>query len=294
MTTKTQEKVSIIMPTYNREGFIMETIESIRRQTYPNWELIIVDDGSDDNTKKIVLAIDDERIEFHEAGRVGIGGKIKNIGLAKSTGEFIAFIDSDDLWAPEKLEKQLDALRHPDSDFCLTGGYNFKKKDEPLEFFYRQREGIKTGDHFLSYFKSELPCFTQALMLRRSCLETSGYFKEEKSFSDADFIINLAFHNKGIILYEPLVFRRLHNESYSNPNWIKSYEEGIRIIDGYRDQLPGEIYRNALFRLHLNFGESFLQRKKNKQAAGEFFIAWKYKPFSIIPLKKILKSTFAF
>src|SRR6187549_1636408 len=119
-------KVSIILPTYNRAGLIMETIESIRTQTYSNWELIIVDDGSDDNTEEKISHLKDEKIQFIKAGRIGIGGKIKNIGLSNASGEFIAFNDSDDLWHKTKLEKQVAALQeHPEAGFCLTGGYNF-------------------------------------------------------------------------------------------------------------------------------------------------------------------------
>ena len=115
------------MPTYNRAAYIMETIESIRNQTYQNWELIIVDDGSDDNTEEIIEEIKDSRIRFYKAGRIGIPSKIKNIGLENATGEIIAFIDSDDLWAQTKLEKQLIALQqYPGAGFSLTGGYNFK------------------------------------------------------------------------------------------------------------------------------------------------------------------------
>ena len=92
------------MPTYNRAEYILETIESILGQTYQNWELFIIDDGSEDHTKELVSGIKDERIKFYEAGKIGIGIKIKNIGIEMSTGDLIAFIDSDDLWAQQKLE----------------------------------------------------------------------------------------------------------------------------------------------------------------------------------------------
>src|ERR1700741_2873469 len=111
------------MPTYNRAKYIMQSIDSVRAQTYQNWQLIIVDDGSDDNTKEIVTGIKDDRILFHEAGRVGIGGKIKNIGLKLANSTLIAFLDSDDLWASTKLEKQVAVLQEfPEAGFSLTGG----------------------------------------------------------------------------------------------------------------------------------------------------------------------------
>ena len=137
-------QLSIIMPTYNQTNYIGESIKSIQNQTCTNWELIIVDDGSDDDTEKIIRQINDDRIVFIKAGRIGIGGKIKNIGLEKASGELIAFIDSDDLWSSTKIEKQINALEQfPEAGFCLTGGYNFKLNKEPLDFFYKKKEGLK-------------------------------------------------------------------------------------------------------------------------------------------------------
>src|SRR5260221_6969622 len=90
--------VSIIIPTYNRAQYIVETIESIRNQTYQNWELLVMDDQSTDNTEELVKRINDERIQYHKTeNRLGITGT-RNAGLEKTGSELIAFIDSDDLW----------------------------------------------------------------------------------------------------------------------------------------------------------------------------------------------------
>jgi glycosyltransferase involved in cell wall biosynthesis len=205
-------KVSIIMPTYNRAALIMETIASIIKQTYSNWELIIIDDGSDDNTAETISAIKDERIQYYKAPKTGIGGRNKNNGLKKANGELYAFIDSDDIWANEKLERQVTALQqHPQAGFCLTGGFNFRIPYEPVEYFYREREGIKVNNVFTDYFKSKLPAFTQALMLRKECMAVTGFFKEEKSFSDLDFILTLAWHYTAVIIYKPLFYRKQIN-----------------------------------------------------------------------------------
>lgn len=284
-------KVSIILPTYNRAAYIMETVESIRNQTHQDWELIIVDDGSDDNTEEIIAQLKDERIQFYKAGRIGIGGKIKNIGLEKTCGGLIAFIDSDDLWAATKLEKQVAALQqYPEAGFSLTGGYNFKKNVEPVNYFYNQTKGIKYDNVFISFFKSELPGYTQALMFRKQCLDVTGPFKEEKSFSDMDFILNLAWHFKAVILYEPLLYRRLHDSNVSSAGWEKGYEEGVALIHTYKNILPSKIARDALFRLYINFGEDYLLNKERRKAINKFLKAWKNKPFSIIPVRKTGKA----
>ena len=281
--------VSIIMPTYNRAGWILETIDSIRRQTHACWELLIIDDGSDDDTEALVAGIGDERILFFRAGRTGINGILKNLALQKARGSLVAFIDSDDLWHPAKLERQVAALEaHPGAGFSLAGGYNFTGPGKPLDYFYRQRDGARYGHLFQAIFNSEIAVFIQALMMRKACLETTGLFLEKKSFSDADFILSLARHFPAVVLYEPLVFRRIHEANYIHGTWVKSCEEGLALLRSYRNDplLPRRTLRRALFRAHIRFGEKYLGCGKRKNAGRQFFNAWLCRPFSIVPWKK--------
>ncbi|MEO7306412.1 MAG: glycosyltransferase family A protein [Ferruginibacter sp.] len=286
-------KISIIMPTWNRAAYIMEAVESIICQTWQNWQLIIVDDGSTDNTEEIIAGIKDSRVEFYKAGKIGLGIRLKNIGIERSDGELIAFIDSDDLWAPTKLEKQVAVFNdHRDAGFSLTNGYNFIRTNEPLEYFYKQREGLKYDDIFLSFFRSEAAILPQTLMMRRSCMPVIHEFTESAPFSDVEFILGLARHYKAVILYEPLLYRRLHDEGYSIMNWEKGYLEGIRVIHAYtnKKQLPAKIAKDALFRLYINYGEKWLLYKKKQLAISNFLKAWTNKPFSIVPVKKTGKA----
>lgn len=100
------ELVSIIMPSYNTAKFIADTIQSVLNQTYTNWELIIVDDCSNDNTDEIVSNFQDERIHYLK-NELNSGAAVsRNRALKEAKGKWIAFLDSDDLWMSEKLEKQ--------------------------------------------------------------------------------------------------------------------------------------------------------------------------------------------
>jgi glycosyltransferase involved in cell wall biosynthesis len=284
-------KVSIIMPTHNRAAYIVATIESIRNQTYQNWELLVIDDRSEDNTGELVSQINDERIQLYKTERrLGITGT-RNEGLRKTGNELIAFIDSDDLWAATKMEKQVAALQqYPDAGFSLTGGFNFKKNLEPVDFFYKKTEGVKYDDLLIPFFRSEISTTTSSLILRRQCLDVTGSFNETKFFAEVDLILRLASHFKGIILYEPLLYRRLHDSNASNAKWEKGYEEGLALIGTYKNLLPPGITSNALFRLYMNFGEDCLLHRERKKAVINFFNGWKNKPASIIPIKKIGKA----
>lgn len=114
--------VSIITPTYNSEKFISATIQSVQDQTYPNWELIIIDDCSADKTMEIINeAIKlDSRIKLHSLTKNEGTGAARNIGVAASKGSYISFLDSDDLWMPNKLERELDFMRENNLAFTFS------------------------------------------------------------------------------------------------------------------------------------------------------------------------------
>ena len=110
----TQEKisVSVIIPTYNREKLVSRSIQSVLDQTYQDYEIIVVDDASIDNTEKVVKSFNDVRIRFLRSNLNKGGSAARNMGIIAANGEYIAFLDSDDEWLPEKLEKQISILKN--------------------------------------------------------------------------------------------------------------------------------------------------------------------------------------
>lgn len=121
-TVETQPLVSIIMPSYNAEQYIAESIRSVLAQTYMHWELIITDDCSDDQTPMIaqIFCDKDARIKFQVAQQHGGIAKTRNQSLMRAQGRFIAFLDNDDLWVPEKLEKQVAFMLKHDCPFSYS------------------------------------------------------------------------------------------------------------------------------------------------------------------------------
>lgn len=128
MSTKNKELVSIIMPSYNTARFISESIQSVKKQTYKNWELIIVDDCSTDNTDEIVgKFLEDNRICYIKNSENSGAAVSRNAALRKAQGKWIAFLDSDDLWTPDKLEKQIQFMKKNNYHFSYT---NYEEIDE--------------------------------------------------------------------------------------------------------------------------------------------------------------------
>lgn len=135
--------VSVIMPAYNSASFISESIESVQQQTYTNWELLVIDDASLDRTSEIVeeFRASDERIKLHVLPTNQGAGFARNIGIKAATGDFISFLDADDLWKPQKLEKQLKIMQEEDMQVCFSSyelmeedGQSMRKQVKALEF----------------------------------------------------------------------------------------------------------------------------------------------------------------
>lgn len=124
--------VSIIMPTYNCAKFIGRTIDSVLAQTYENWEIVIVDDCSKDNTKEVVEAYHDPRIKYHCLKQNSGAAVTRTTAMKLSQGSYMAFLDSDDIWMPDKLERQLKWMEKNHHNFSCTAYKQIDEDDKPL------------------------------------------------------------------------------------------------------------------------------------------------------------------
>lgn len=140
--------VSIITPAYNAEKFLSDTISSVQSQTFQNWELIIVDDCSTDNTNVLAndYAKEDGRIKIIKAPKNGGVAAARNIGLEYAQGEYIAFLDSDDLWKPSKLEKQLTFMKEKGCVLSYTDFQKFNFDDGSLGKVIRCPKKMRAND----------------------------------------------------------------------------------------------------------------------------------------------------
>ena len=143
------ELVSIITPSYNTAAFIEETIKSVQSQTYTNWEMIIVDDYSKDNTDEVVEKyFSDSRIKYIKNEKNGGAAVSRNRALREAKGRWIAFLDSDDLWEKEKLEKQIAFMKENDCSFSYTAYEEIDENSKPLNVLVKgPRKISKFGMH---------------------------------------------------------------------------------------------------------------------------------------------------
>lgn len=127
--------VSIITPTFNSAKYIAETIQSVQKQTYQNWEMIIVDDGSSDNTDTIInqIALTDKRIQFYKLEQNSGPAIARNKGIENAKGNYLTFLDADDIWFPTFIENSIKAIQKTEIPFVFS---SYKRSNENLEFVY--------------------------------------------------------------------------------------------------------------------------------------------------------------
>lgn len=187
--------VSIITPSYNSKRFIEDTVKSVQNQTYTNWEMIIVDDCSNDGTREILtrLADLDDRIKVFFMNENSGAAIARNKALKEAKGKFIAFLDSDDMWHETKLEKQLAFMRNKDIAFSFT---EYELMDEEGVLLNKKVEIPDSIDYHGLLKNTIIGCLT--VMINR---EKTGYFEMPNIRTRQDFALWLSILKKGFTAY---------------------------------------------------------------------------------------------
>lgn len=222
------EKVSVIMPAYNCEKFIKHSIESVQSQTYKNWELLIVDDGSQDASLEIAkeCAQKDERIKVIKMPQNSGVSICRNLAIAKANGRYLAFIDSDDLWSSYKLEHQIDfmqkhnaVLSHTAYGFLNEDGYVMKKGKVDVDLNVDRETYMKTTQIGMS-----------SVMIDRQGVKSVKFPPDRKLCEDARLWMNylregMQFHglNEMLVLYRIRDNQLSKNKIKMATNTLKRY-----------------------------------------------------------------------
>lgn len=265
--------VSVILTTYNRPHLVLESIYSVLNQTYTELELIIADDGSTDNTEEIIQAIPDPRIRYYKLPHTGRTAVLKNFSIRQSTGELIAFIDSDDWWAENKLERQVQLLtQQPGIGFSITDAITFKEGVVLSPRTYPRKIGIECSSIFNRLKENRFVVYNPTLVIRRSCLDKTGPFDETMPFgSDYHFNMRLAWHFEAGIIYESLLWRRMHNSNESNQIPVENYEGFVQTFEYlYKHKMVSKKYlHKAKSIAYLHIGH--VLKRHNLSAARQYF-----------------------
>lgn len=224
--------VSVITPAYNAESYLRDTIQSVLNQTYANFEHIIIDDGSTDNTRNIAQSFSDPRVRYLFQKNSG-QSTARNNGIAAAKGKYIAFLDADDFFLPEKLSAQINYLEsNPDCDFCYCKIYHFFHRKPGKTYYFKMEH--PSGYVFRELLKGNF-INPLSVVLRKNILEKHGGFGPDYRWADEQYLwLKLAFQKaKFCYVDKALGYCRLHPESFTNrPQYLqKSQEDYLRILE---------------------------------------------------------------
>ena len=247
-------KVSVIIPTYNRENYISETIQSVLEQTYKDFEIIVVDDGSKDNTKKKLeqFGLKIKVIEQQNSERA----ISRNNGVKTASGEYLAFVDSDDIWLHDKLEKQIEVLDN-NKDTILVYGKSLRinEQSKKIKTAKRQLEGFSGSVFEKLLFRNFIVSATP--VIKREYFEkTTGFETRYIPYEDWELWVRLSLLGKFYFLNTPVAYYRIHPEQSVKTALARVIERAtISLLeDSFKLKLVSEnIKRKALGLANLRF-----------------------------------------
>jgi len=270
-------RTSVIIATYNAGRFVGDAIRSVQAQTVDDLEIIVIDDGSTDETQDVLAGIRDPRLRVHRISNSGVS-VARNTGMAMADGEFIAFLDADDLWRPTKLERQLALMQSaPEVGLCYTNFIQFTREGfYPRSHFEvvpemqaqpsrPSREGgghVLTADAFASMVPNrQLPVWPPTLMLRAEQVREVRFPPGVRLCEDLHFVLRVLPRVGVGYIMDPLVEVRRHgNNSYSAQ--LEIQEAGLSVYQ--------QVEREPLSPAHLRILRQRIGRGWNELAYFHF------------------------
>ncbi|MDH4231470.1 MAG: glycosyltransferase [Nitrospirota bacterium] len=228
-------KVSVIIPTFNRLAFLQAAVESVLKQTFQDFEIIVVDDASNEDVQGIVQGFNDKRIKCirHEVNKGEAGSR--NTGILHATGEFIAFLDDDDTWVPDKLRLQMNVLEN--SPLKVGGIYSGFIAADCAGKKLQTKIPTKKGDIYRDLLVKNTIGTPSTVLIRRTCVETAGLFDEDICYgTDHDFYLRISRHFDFEFIAAPLVRYHIHDSRISNNPEMMA--KGLKAMaHKYRDEV---------------------------------------------------------
>lgn len=282
--------VSVVTATYNRAHYLPGTIGSVLRQTYPHLEHIVVDDGSTDDTQEMIgPLLADPRLKFHVQSNRGQAGA-RNVGLAHSKGEYLCFLDSDNLWEPDKVESQLREFEaHPEADVVYGDIQTIDEAGHPLDNSNMKRHSGRITELLL---RDNFVTFNTA-MIRRTCYEELGGLDERIRRAD-DYEFFLRYSTRCRFLYIPKVYvqyRIQRNQISSNKE--ARFESNRSILENFMKEHPElvseEAQKTAWCHFYTRRGRHRASTADYRGALGDYFRAIGYRPTNVAPWRAFLR-----
>lgn len=234
--------ISVVIPTYNAQRTILATIESVQQQTFKDIEIIVINDGSDDGTLEILESIEDRRLKVYSYPNGGLS-TARNRGIALAKGEYLSFLDADDLWTPDKLEKQLAALQNnPRARVAYSWVVIMLEPEDDGDINFVSGKKIAfTGDVYTKLLVNNFIGNGSNILIKREAIELVGNFDPSfKSCEDWDYYLRLAFLCHFVVVPEHQILYRKTAGTLSSKGLVME-QEGLRVIDKVYQTVPQKL-----------------------------------------------------
>ena len=264
--------VSVVIPTFNREQSLVRAAKSVINQSYRQIELIIADDGSDDNSAKAIEKLADDRVTFLPLSHTGHPGKVRNHGIQNAKGDFIAFLDSDDQWHPHKIEKQVKTLAdNPNIVLSWTNALIHRQEINEEEPLFKEGAFTLHKDPVVTLLRGN-SIITSTTMIRKSVLTDSGIFNETPEFrirQDYEFWMRIA--SCGAIHYdpEPMATYFWAPDSIGRVNEFEDLKSRLRVMQSF-SKWTKNVYHRLLAKGVVQFTrcQMLLARSRTNRTKG--------------------------
>lgn len=276
-------RVSVITPTYNRENYIAEAISSVLSQKFSQFELIVVNDGSTDHTKlEVEPFLTDERVRYFYQNNQGQSGA-RNFALGQAAGDYIAFLDSDDLWCPDKLEKQLAVFEaYPDIDIVHGDEALIDESGAIISLKNMKRY----SGHITRQLLADNSVSITTALVKRHCFDEMGGFDTSIGVAD-DYELWLRFSARYRFHYEPGIvasYRVMADQISSDKHRRFAANELIikRFLEQYGDVLAPAERRWGLARFYCRKARYFASVGERSNAVGSILKAYRNAPMDSV------------
>ena len=275
---KENPKVSVIIPTYNRAHLVGRAIQSVLNQTYQDFEIIVVDDGSTDNTEEVVKSFYDKRIRYIRHKENKGGGAARNTGIKAAHGEYIAFQDSDDEWFPEKIEKQAKIFENTPPEAGVVYSDMWRITENKKEYFHSPKimsENRIKYKQALDYGVMNIGIGTA--LIKKECFDKVGMFDEKlPRFIDLELFIRLSKYYYFHRIEEPLVNYFDADKSISS-NTESLVTARKLILEKYFEDIEKD--KKVLANHYLGIGASLCANREIEEGESYFAKAFKIYPY---------------
>jgi glycosyltransferase involved in cell wall biosynthesis len=288
---------SVVMNCYNSATYLREAIDSVLDQTYQNWEIVFWDNRSTDESAEIFNSYDDERLRYFLAPKFTKLGHARNLAVAHATGEWLGFLDCDDIWLPEKLESQVNIIILEESNLGLVFGQclSMKSSEEvrskwaSRQHKYANETVLKTlpeGDIFERLLKFNFIPLVTAVVSKLAYHEVGGISAHFEQGEDYELFVKLAAQKKVRAVQDVVALYRIHEGNNSIGNEEKGFKEILEIVGKY---LPDTVAKNALRYQSTNFALMLIKGGNLKRSLHYFINRGSFLYLLVIIVRKFTR-----